>query len=70
MQFNIVGNDANIVGSVGPGPTIDMDNVINRKIASTMVGPTVLIAAGLIPATAIFLPLGVALYKICTHTPR
>ena len=56
----------NQTGVAGPASLLG-DHAIDGKIASTMVGPTVLIAAGLLPATAIFIPLGVALYKICTH---
>jgi len=39
-------------------------------VARHMVGPTLLIAAGILPATAIFIPLGLAIYKSFTHTPR
>jgi hypothetical protein len=65
MQTGISVNSVNHAPMTGAD-----DHIINGKIATTMVGPTVLIAAGLIPDTAIFIPLGVALYKICTHTPR
>ena len=65
MQIEITDSSLNPVPMAGAD-----DHIINGKIASTMVGPTVLIAAGLIPPTAIFIPLGIALYKICTHTPR
>lgn len=56
--------------SVRINNTQRMEHDQHAIYARHMVGPTLLIAAGILPATAIFIPLGLAIYKSFTYTPR
>jgi len=47
--------------------TVVCNDPAHNIMAKHMAIPTVLVLSGLLPATAIFVPLGIGLYKIATY---